>query len=468
LIDSHHYLARILPIVGAALADQRLALAGCAAGQQLAELLASSGIMRWALVSEGPADSAAHALAADLERQYGALNGWECSVLAPEEIAGPLDLVVMAGANQQAVRLASSAGCPLVQLLEHPPAGPYQWPYGFYIEQIDARHYLANDPFGAAAFARALLLHNSPYERPDIEALVGAAVPQLAPYHTPRQAPALTTRSAMIIGCGSLGSYIAAELATTVQRLVLVDPGNVSAYNPIRQCYRSDQIGAPKVLALADELVRRHGSQAAELIPLRQQLSTEEQIEPLLARYNPDLVVLATGTNADFALARALRSAGIAHLAARCYNRARFWEAIVVPTTDGPCLGCLRGQLYIGAQPPATPEEAAAYVAPGELVAEPATLIESGWAAQCIAELAIQCLAPDGLREQWFRRAVVAQQTCFIGGAYAVRAADQQWAYGIERPGQVQAYGAAQIAGSATERICADCGRRWNVYYRVD
>jgi hypothetical protein len=393
-----------------------------------------------------------------------------------------------------------------LQLQAGAEAGPDSWPAGFYVEQTGEQHFTTSDPFAAAAFARALLLRNTPYARPDLEGLVqlpgnsslvettddrrpttdgsaaggrrssvvgrlvlvrASSAPEPPLYRMPRSAPALKERTTLIIGCGSLGSYLAAELAPVVGKLVLVDADHVSAYNPIRQLYTAAQIGQAKALALAANLAERWGEQAATLLPVRQQISEEVQIEALLAAHQPDLVLLATGTNADFALARALYRARVAHLVMRCYSRARFWEAIVVPDQHAPCLGCLRGHLYVGPQPPPTPEEAAAYVAPGELVGEPATLVESGWAAHCMAELAVQCLAPPGLREQWFSTALADGATCFIGGAYAFMVNDT-WAYGIERPGQVRAYGVSEIAGSATERICGDCGRTWLVQFRID
>ncbi|NTU86004.1 MAG: hypothetical protein HGA45_42875, partial [Chloroflexales bacterium] len=100
--------------------------------------------------------------------------------------------------------------------------------------------------------------------------------------------------------------------------------------------------------------------------------------------------------------------------------------------------------------------------APGDLRAEPATLVESGWAAACVSLLALQLLAPPGLREAWMLDMLAAGRTCLIGGAYALDEG-RGAAYGITRPGQVRAYGVESIAGSASERVCADCGRTWPV-----
>jgi hypothetical protein len=295
-----------------------------------------------------------------------------------------------------------------------------------------------------------------------------AALSAQAPHAfiTPHNTPALRSRSVLLVGCGSLGSLAAHTLAPLVGRLLLMDPAVVTAANPVRQLYRVSSIGRRKVAALRDELQLRLGSAAPAIITLPNQAGADEAAEfrlrDLVERERPDLALLLTGTGADLACARALRASGVPHLAARCYPRARYWEAIIVPDHEAPCLGCLRGQLHTGPHAPPTPEEAARYTSAGDLNAEPATRVESGWAAACVADLAVQLLAPPGLRERWFLDALAGAQTCFVGGAYALNNA-----YGIARPGQVRAYGLAHVLGSAATRICADCGRAWEVRYRV-
>ena len=54
--------------------------------------------------------------------------------------------------------------------------------------------------------------------------------------------------------------------------------------------------------------------------------------------------------------------------------------------------------------------------AAGALEAEPATLIESGWAATWMARLTAQLATPPGLRERWFLELLASQRTCVIGG----------------------------------------------------
>lgn len=495
--DNH--FARVLPVVGATLRERRVALAGVDAGAGVAALLAACGVVRWALVPAGPAapDGAlvrcfgrryagrpAHVVLAEaLRNHHGAGLPWEFASWpgAAPSAAAP-DLVVAAGAEAAltaGLRLARQANCPLVWLRAPAPDDPDAWATGYPVAPISgaAAAYATPDPFAAAAVARALLLRGTPSDRPDLHALLGGppgaaenVIPRAA-FHTPYDAPALRESTALIVGCGSLGSLIARDLATVVRRLVLADGGMVSVFNPARQLYPAARAGQPKAIALCAELSARLGPDAPDLTALASDLDDEAQVADLAARYQPAIAVVATGSHADFALGRGLRAAGVAHLVGRCYPRARYWEAIVVADAAAPCLGCLRGQLYTGPQPAPTPEEAARYTAPGDLQGEPATLIESGWAAACMSRLALQLLAPPGLREGWFADLLAQQQTCLIGGAYAERTSvpdePAAWAYGIARPGQVRAYGLAEVIGSAATRVCGDCGRQWAVRYRV-
>ncbi len=483
------HFARVVPIVGPSLHERRVGLLGCAAGAEAAALLAASGVTRWALATGAPAapDSplgrlfgpaytrqAAHtALASALRTHHGERLPW---AFVPLGKVG-YDLLLAAGDQTTiayAAAIAARRGCPLVALPADPRPDPAAWAAGFAVTRLagPAEAYFTPDPFAAAAFARAILLRGTPFARPDLEALLRAAPPappsgaapgeQGALFATPLDAPAVRERTAMVVGLGSLGSLIALELGRVARRLILADGGVVAAANPARQLYRAAAVGRKKPEALRDELAARLSPAPPAMLCIEADLRHEEIMAGIVAAEGVDLAVLATGTVADFALARALRAAGVPHLAVRCYPRARYWEAVLVPDAQGPCLGCLRGHLYTGPAPQPTPEEAERYAAPGDLQAEPATMVESGWAADCAGRLALQLLAPPGLRESWMLDLLAAGGTCLIGGAYALDEGRGP-AYGIGRPGQVRAFGVGSIAGSAAERVCADCGRTWPV-----
>jgi ThiF family len=275
-------------------------------------------------------------------------------------------------------------------------------------------------------------------------------------------APLREQHSALVVGCGSLGSLVARGLVASgaVGRLALVDGETVDAANPVRQFFHTDQVGQPKAAALAHTV--QVGDDRAGLAAFRRLLRTER----------PDVVVLATGSHADYALARVLRRLGIPHIVGRCYPRARYFEIIVVDGRRGPCFGCLRGHLYTGPAPAPTPEEALRYdrpAPPGELQSEPATVVESGRAADVMARLAAALARPRRERAPWLLDLLTSEQTCLIGGltveAVPGPAGDLAWAYGVQVPGQVVAFGVAQVVGTGAVQVCPDCGRRLSVAY---
>ncbi len=329
------------------------------------------------------------------------------------------------------------------------------------------------DPWGwataaplCAGLARAILLRLTPYRREDLEAswatgrrvltLGGGADPLdvrwSAPAETPdaRRAPAVfRTPPArrgrlLVVGLGSLGSVAATYLAPYVVGMVIVDPDRVDAYNPVRQAYPLAAVGQPKAQALGT------GLQAAglgDVVALEEALTDERQVANLVARYGITAALVVTGTAADFTVARALRACDVPHIVGRCYPRARYWEEILVDGQRGPALADLRGHLHLGPTPAPTPEQIAAYSDAGALEAEPATLVESGWAAAWMARLTAQLLAPPGLRERWLLDLLAAGRTCLIGGVGVERTADGP-AYGITRPGEIRAWGQEHVCGT--------------------
>ena len=77
----------------------------------------------------------------------------------------------------------------------------------------------------------------------------------------------LATKSVAILGCGGLGSNCAALLVRSgVLSLTLVDHDRVEADNLNRQLFFADQVGMPKVDALADTLRRIEPRVALRLV----------------------------------------------------------------------------------------------------------------------------------------------------------------------------------------------------------
>jgi ThiF family len=301
-----------------------------------------------------------------------------------------------------------------------------------------------------AGIARALLLRGTPYERTDLEQVwtQGQRIFQLGSPHPfdstwvsdylqhiaqpAYQTPYARRGTVLVAGLGSIGSVAAALLAPLVTGLVLADHDTVEPTNPVRQHYTIADIGQPKACALSAAL----NATCPSITALSEALIDEEYICSLIDEYGITAALVATGTQADFVIARALRQQGVPHVVARCYPRARYWEAILVDGVRGPSFEDIRGHLRVGPIAPPTPEQVTAYSDAGSLEAEPATLIESGWAAAWAARLTWQLATPNGLRERWLLELLASGQTCLIGGA-VVEQTDQGAAYGVEVAGQV-------------------------------
>jgi molybdopterin/thiamine biosynthesis adenylyltransferase/proteasome lid subunit RPN8/RPN11 len=77
----------------------------------------------------------------------------------------------------------------------------------------------------------------------------------------------IASESALILGCGSVGSTSAALLARCgIETFTLIDPDQVSAANIGRSTFTEKQIGQPKVSALGDNLVAINGKVAVETV----------------------------------------------------------------------------------------------------------------------------------------------------------------------------------------------------------
>jgi hypothetical protein len=211
-------------------------------------------------------------------------------------------------------------------------------------------------------------------------------------------------------------------------------------------------IGRPKAQTLRDRLL---AVGAARVVAIGERLTDERIVTTLIERYAITAALVATGTSDDFAIARALRACGVPHVVGRCYPRARYWEAIIVDGHRGPGLEDIRGHLQLGPTPALTPEQIAAYSDRGALEAEPATLVESGWAAAWMARLVAQLLMPAGLRERWLLELLTAEQTCLIGGVGVERTPSGP-AYAVAQPGEIHAWGSDSIRETRAKILMRD------------
>lgn len=476
------HFARVTPIVGTALRQVRIALAGLPYAAPLVECLAASGIGRWLVAGQQYIEPewqsrqndatlfshlcARHGDALALDWHSLPLDAWAAMVCKtrPDLVLAVGDSKTLAGA----LEAATIAQIPA--LVIKPPANLHpcqalvvfpgdQPPETLHCvqEAILDWDWQSSAPL-LAGLARAILLRNTPLARTDLEALwsqgmrlltIGGAHPfdihWSEPQVTQPQAPQLyrtqpAARGTLLIaGLGSLGSVAGSLLKDHVSTCILADPDEVDCYNPARQAYTIADIGRPKAQALSAQLL----GQGVQAIAVEKALDEQQTLE-LIDRYHITAALVATGTAADFAIARALRERDLPHVVGRCYPRARYWEAIIVDGQRGPALADLRGHLRLGPAPAPTPEQRAAYSDAGALEAEPATLVESGWAAAWLARITAQLLSPPGLRERWLLELLAAQRTCIVGGV-ATEETPTGPAYGIVLPGQIHAWGTGQI-----------------------
>jgi hypothetical protein len=283
---------------------------------------------------------------------------------------------------------------------------------------------------------------------------VNAQVVDAPTYRT----PPLRQGTLMIVGLGSLGSVAAERLAPWVKRMILVDPDHVEPVNLIRQAYSHSDVGKPKASALAQSFMS--SNPGLECVPLVASLTEDREVTELLQHYGVTAALVTTGTQADFAIARALRLLAIPHVVGRCYPRGRFWEGIVVDGAAGASYEQMRRGVAAGPLPAPTLEELLRYGAVGDLVGEPATAMETGWAAMWLARLTAQMLVAVTLREGWLLARLAADASCFIGGVGVEKVREEMTekgallevkqgvtriAYGISVPGQVHAWSNTQI-----------------------
>jgi len=291
-------------------------------------------------------------------------------------------------------------------------------------------------------------------------------------------APAVAaTRHVMVIGCGSVGSEVIRWLAREPIRWTLVDSSRVSIFNPHRQWFGTDEVGQAKVDALARRLA------PSSVRPVRAELHGDnlERLAQLIDADRPDVVLLATGTADHGPLAELLWRKGVPHVAACAYPQARFFEVMpVIPAEATPCLSCFRGNLYRGVESSAPMSDELAHflyreLSPVErdrayvdLVAEPATPIETGRIAEVAGRCLVELLAAPAQRSDWFNRLLQGGTTCLLGGSVVEQRGAGETAYGITFAGQVVRLGVDDVVGAGDSLTCRVCGRTLEVKHRVE
>jgi hypothetical protein len=466
------YFARVVPLIGEGLRQAVVAVSNIALTARVVELLASCRLQRvvargalepigWPLPELFNATSGCGPDAAleVLRRHLAWKNGF-----APVDCrrdGGHVDLE-LAGElcpPEVAPHIVRDEARNRVTL--HVPAGDL-WAY-------------LNVSYAVARRARELLLGRAAW--PSGVTYLGSQLWPFTETFQPLPAPEPSVaippgRHVLVIGAGSVGSELVRQFRGEVAAWTLVDDATVSVYNPQRQWFGTEEIGEPKVKALA----RRLMPALVRAVPLRLSSANLPLLETLLEEARPDAAVLATGTADDACVAALLNRRGIPHVVAYAYPGARFFEVTAV-AEGSPCLHCYRGNLYRGleSQTP-MPDEVARFLyrEPSEsererafvnLVAEPATAIETGRIADVAALCLREMLVPPGRQRTWFRRILDAGTNCLLGGNVVEQRGEGETAYGLTYAGQVVRLGLEDIAGAEDHLLCPDCGRSLRVVH---
>lgn len=154
-------------------------------------------------------------------------------------------------------------------------------------------------------------------------------------------------RSVMIVGLGSVGSYIAEQLARSgVGRLVLIDPDHVAPENLSRTVYDATDIGRSKVAALSRRLLSINPSVKLVGRELHVRDMDTEDFNSLVS--GADLVMgLTDDQDAQRAVNRFAYGRGIPAIFAGIYERADGGEVIVSLPGVTPCYQCATSTRHV-------------------------------------------------------------------------------------------------------------------------
>ncbi len=208
-------------------------------------------------------------------------------------------------------------------------------------------------------------------------------------------APSLRERTVLVAGLGSVGSYLAEQLARSgVGGLALVDPEPVEAANLSRTVYGVEDVGRPKTDALARRLLSVAPALRLSLHPARVGDLAPAQLDALVR--GADLVVAATDDPAaQRALDRFAYARGRPALFVGLYAGADGGEVILTVPERTPCFLCATRARHAVERSAGTVARAADY-GTGRLVAEHALGADVQHVASAAVKLALSLLLPGG------------------------------------------------------------------------
>jgi hypothetical protein len=164
----------------------------------------------------------------------------------------------------------------------------------------------------------------------------------------------------ILVGCGGAASFAEDLMRAGLGEILLIDPDTVSAPNIATQAYFMDEIGEPKVQALARRLARirpAEGAGAARVVPLpgrAQDLGPAAwtaAVARALPGRAPPQATLIVGATDDFAaqafVNRLSIRLGVPSVCAQVWPRGMGAEVTLwAPGADLPCHRCLLAERY--------------------------------------------------------------------------------------------------------------------------
>ena len=282
----------------------------------------------------------------------------------------------------------------------------------------------------------------------------------------------------LVIGLGT-ASLFCAEAGLLASHLCLLDGGEVSPFNPVRQVYGAGLVGQPKPGALSRILRGRyapgaswdrtedgpltvwsHGEASVSHADLRLSRlvpGSTARFEQVLDTFQPTVAVVGMGRSKDdnFTATAALRRRGIRHITPTAFPAVTHFKHILTDGEHGPCYDCIQGHLPLdaGAGPTLAPAEREIFYGG----TQPATLAETLPSAHSLLRLSLDLALPQAARPPYLRRELAAERVCFVGANRAERQ-DPRWLYGVDRPFAMVTYGVADLLGGENGSRCA-CGR---------
>lgn len=199
----------------------------------------------------------------------------------------------------------------------------------------------------------------------------------------------LESKSALIVGAGSVGSHLALLLVRAgVRRLRIVDFDRVSESNICRTAYRERDIGKPKVQALADLL--REVRPDLEIATVDQSLSSihDGELEGWIAK--ADLIAGTTDHPPTQGRLGTLSYGSKPALFAGVYAKGEGGEVICTLPNVTPCYHCILGSVRGEAGPNRGKTDYG--LTTGQLAAEPALGCDILHVTVCAAKLALALL----------------------------------------------------------------------------